>query len=181
MIIPAANKSTIPHPPWYKIYSSLTDVGWLTNVILGQAANFSAAARRDRQLKEADRQVDLLRFKTVDNNDDDDDSVMSCDSVELDAAFSNHLNNATRRLCRTAQLRPKQILAVQKILLDPQTNGKLIVVDRTGGGKSMILFLTAVMIAGITLVFIPLLTLTPDQLARFRKKVQKYGTLSQEG
>ena len=37
--------------------------------------------------------------------------------------------------------------------------------------------MTAICVAGITLVIVPLLALTANQLARIRKTVQKYGTI----
>ena len=40
------------------------------------------------------------------------------------------------------------------------------VADRTGGGKSLILSMTAICVAGVTLAVVPLLALTANQLAR---------------
>ena len=49
------------------------------------------------------------------------------------------LNSASLRQWRTPVCRPKQIQSVDKILFGPSSDGKLIVIDRTGGGKSHIL------------------------------------------
>ena len=50
------------------------------------------------------------------------------------------------------ECRPKQLEAATKLLYDPTSLGKLLVVDRTGGDKSHILQLVATMVNGIILV-----------------------------
>ena len=58
--------------------------------------------------------------------------------------------------------------------MDLESAGKLIVVDSTGGGKSLITFMSAVTVAGISLLIIPLLSLTANQLSHIKKAVSKY-------
>ena len=61
--------------------------------------------------------------------------------------------------------------------MDKATNGKLLVVDCTGKEKSLILYMTALSTARITLVIMPLLSLTENQLLQIQKAVQKYGSV----
>ena len=49
------------------------------------------------------------------------------------------------------------------------------VVDRTGGGKSLILQLASIMVAGNVLVIIPLLALTANQIEKIKHAMQQYG------
>ena len=73
--------------------------------------------------------------------------------------------------------RPKQIVACKRIVYDPSSLGKLIVIDRTGVGKSHILRMVATMVNGITIVIIPLLALTADQMANLIKAIQLHGSV----
>ena len=77
------------------------------------------------------------------------------ESVSSDASFSAHLDSGSARVFCTPSLRPKQTAAVKGITIHPDSKGRLLVVDRTGGGReSLILYMTAICIAGITLVII---------------------------
>jgi len=66
--------------------------------------------------------------------------------------------------------------AVKGITINPDSRGRLIIVDRTGG--SLILYITSICVAGITLVIILLLALTANQLSRLQQAAQKYGVVS---
>ena len=68
-------------------------------------------------------------------------------------------------------LRPRQDEAITRIAFDPQSGGKLIVVDRTGGGKSLVLVMAVIVVGGVTIVIIPLLALTADELTRLNAEV----------
>ena len=129
-----------PHPPWYSIFARTASLVTLTAHILKHAAEYTEAARKTRQILRAEEQSELLRFEDVeDNGVDDDDSMCSEGSVATDASFSAHLNSGSSWVFKTPKLRPKQDEAVKRIVLDPMSGGRLIVVDRTGGGKSLIL------------------------------------------
>ena len=52
------------------------------------------------------------------------------------------------------------------------------VADRTGGGKSLILSMTAICVAGVTLVVVPLLALTANRLARLNLADQRYAAIT---
>ena len=86
------------------------------------------------------------------------------------------LTNASSGVYCVEKCRPKQLDAANKILFDPTSLGKLLVVDRTGGGKSHILRLVATMVNGIILVIVSLLALTADQMANIIHAIQEYGS-----
>ena len=86
-------------------------------------------------IEQAEQQREVLEFETVDLADDD-DSVSSSETVATDASCSDHLNSGAARVFGTKRLRPKQDQAIKKICFDSECEGKMIVVDRTGGGKA---------------------------------------------
>ncbi len=61
-----------------------------------------------------------------------------------------------------AALYPRKMSAVQIICFDQRSKGKLLLMDRMGGGKSLTMMITTVIINKITTLFNPLLTLTAD-------------------
>ena len=73
----------------------------------------------------------------MDDDDDDDSSMGSNGSVDSSSPFVNHLNSGSSRVFGTPSLRPKQVDGISRIIFDPSSKGKgrLLVVDRTGGGK----------------------------------------------
>ena len=112
------------------------------------------------------------------NDTNDNNSIVSVDGVSSDASFSAHLNSGLSRVFRTPSLRPMQQVAINSIICDPAPDGKLIVVGRTGGGNSLILFMTVNSVGGILLVVILLLSLTANQLSRIKKAAQGYGIIT---
>mmetsp|Transcript_33194 Transcript_33194/g.69753 ORF Transcript_33194/g.69753 Transcript_33194/m.69753 type:complete len:158 (+) Transcript_33194:242-715(+) len=98
-------------------------------------------------------------------------------SVGLDKSFSKHLNSGASRVFCTVSLRPKQQEAVRHIVCDKSSKGRLLVVDRTGGGKTLILHMMAILVGGIALVIIPLLFLTANQFERIKHAVQRYSAV----
>ena len=65
----------------------------------------------------------------------------------------------------------KQHDAIKAVLSDSASDEKLLVVHRTegGGGKSLILQMTAISLGTITVVVIPLLALAANQMARIAR------------
>ena len=90
-------------------------------------------------------------------------------SVLSGASSSALRNRGADRVFRVESLRPKQHEAVEALVFGDELNGKLIVVDRTGGGKSLILQMAGISVAGVTLVIVPLLSLTANQMARITR------------
>ena len=164
------------HPLWYKLYSAATNVAWLTAFTIRYAVELTEAIQDARAVAEAEGQQEVLRFQEVGGDHDGPETASSDDnSVASDASFSAHLSSAACRVFETPSLRPKQHTAVTWLVMDPSSGGKLLVCERTGGGESIMLYLSAVCVAGITVVIIPLLSLTANQLSRIRKAIQKYG------
>ena len=71
-------------------------------------------------------------YHTLNRNDGSDD-----DSVNSDALSSAHLQSGARRVFCTHKLRPKQLVAIKRIVKDEATDTKLLVVDKTGGGRAL--------------------------------------------
>ena len=163
--------------PWYERYGRAVNTAWLAGVILRHAGAVAAAASMVAAIEQAEQQREVLEFETVDLADDD-DSVSSGETVASDASCSDHLNSGAVRVFGTKRLRPKQDQAIKKICFDSECEGKMIVVDRTGGGKSLILAMTSIIVAGISVVIVPLLALTANQLARLNRAVSKYGAVT---
>mmetsp|Transcript_13122 Transcript_13122/g.28347 ORF Transcript_13122/g.28347 Transcript_13122/m.28347 type:complete len:292 (-) Transcript_13122:1026-1901(-) len=95
-------------------------------------------------------------------------------SVGLDKSFSKNLNSGASRVFCTASLHPKQQEAIRRIIRNKLSKGRLLGVDRTGGGKTLILHMMAILVGGIALVIIPLLFLTANQFERIKHAVQRY-------
>lgn len=73
-----------------------------------------------------------------------------------------------------SSLRPRQ-LEVASSLLDPGRPNHILACLRTGYGKSHIMRLLGTMVGGFALVFIPLLALSADVLAKFQEADPSYG------
>lgn len=69
--------------------------------------------------------------------DDVDDVAGEADdeSVSSNASFSAHLASGSARVFCTPLLRPKQTAAVKGITIHPDLKGRLLIMDRTGGGR----------------------------------------------
>ena len=69
--------------------------------------------------------------------DDVDDVAGEVDdeSISSNASFSAHLASDLARVFCTPSLRPKQTAAVKGITIHPDSKGRLLVVDQTGGGR----------------------------------------------
>ena len=77
--------------------------------------------------------------------------------VPADGSFVDHLNYGSYRVWNTQTCRPKQEEAVETICFSEVCGGKLLVIDRTGSGKSHILRMVATFVGGVILVIVPLL------------------------
>jgi superfamily II DNA helicase RecQ len=70
-----------------------------------------------------------------------------------------------------------QIQAVTSLINVDVCGGKLLLVVKTGAGKSHIMQLTGVMLGGVCLIIMPLLALGSDQVAKLRSASQEYGVV----
>ena len=118
----------------------------------------------------------MLRNRRSSSGYDDNDanSVSSGESIDDAAPFVDHLRSLARRVFGCPALRRRQEVTVTRLLFG-EGKGKLLLVERTGGGKSLVLALTAVCVGGVVVVIVPLLALTADQLARINRAVQRPG------
>ena len=157
--------------PWFEIYSSAVSAVWLSAIVRRHASLVAAAARSAREARDAERRHELMRFEAIDlaKEDDSNDDGMDDDSVSSRDSSSALRNQGADRVFRVKSLRPKQHEAVEALAFGDDSNGKLIVVDRTGGGKSLILQMTGISVAGVTLVIVPLLSLTANQMASIKR------------
>lgn len=64
-----------------------------------------------------------------------------------------------------------------KLMLDPSSPNAVLAVYRTGHGKSHAIRMFGVLDRGVCLVFIPLLTLSADVMAKFQFASQLYGSV----
>ena len=111
-------------------------------------------------------------------NDDDDsaaDDASSVGSVSSTASFSAVLTNLSARMWGTPCLRPTQAAAIAEIM-HGRCGGKLLLVHRTGGGKSHIMRMIGSLVAGVVVVIVPLLTLCADQIRKIDEASQKYAS-----
>ena len=136
---PAPNDApSLPHPPWYRIYSEFTSIAFLTFIVLRHAREILIAASFLQQVEREAELQEVLRFENATPADViDDDSIEGDDEVDESAPLVEHLRLDARRVFRVRSLRPKQEEAITRIVADPECQGKLIVIDRTGGGKAL--------------------------------------------
>ena len=75
------------------------------------------------------------------------------------------------------KLRAEQKVALLRCV-DPQFNdSKLLLVTRTGSGKSHVTRTLGVMMNGITIIFVPLLSLSADQMKKMEEAKQCFGSV----
>ena len=118
------------------------------------------------------------RFEEAGVEDVDDASAaedISVGSVSSSASFSEVLDNLSARMWSTPSLRPAQAAAITEIM-HGRCGGKLLLVVRTGGGKSHIMRMIGSLVAGVVVVIVPLLTLCADQIRKILEARQKYAS-----
>jgi len=126
------------------------------------ALDIIESARAVRAILNKEQNQEVLRFEEVHGGaraDDNDGSLDEDCSFDSSASFSDHLNSGSSRVFRTPLLRPKQITAIKTIALDPALGGSFSSLIEPAGG-SLILYMTAIYVGGITLMIIPLPTIT---------------------
>ena len=69
--------------------------------------------------------------------------------------------------------RPRQTKASSEIIFDTKCKGRILVGDRTGSSNSLILQTVVVCVGGITLIIVPLLPLTANQLSSLDALVRR--------
>jgi superfamily II DNA helicase RecQ len=76
-----------------------------------------------------------------------------------------HLSACAYRVFGVNSLHPRQVENTTKITFGEDFRGRLLVGERTGGGKSLILQPVEICLGAIMLVIVPLLSLAANQLA----------------
>ena len=127
---------SLSYPAWYKQYTIGFSIIRLTAIVLRHAEDLAVAARQVRDMEEAERQREVLQFEEMTIDDTKDDTERDNDSVASDASFLAKLNSGSSRVFGTPCLRLTQQIAIHQLLVNPSSSGKLIVVDRTGGGRA---------------------------------------------
>ena len=168
------------HPLWTRIYAASSTVAETTANVIAYARQYAVAAVAQRSKEREASYRSVFRFEEVEEiaapAGIDIVSVADAD-VPPDASFADHLTRCAKKVFRTPSLRRDQPSAVERIIFDEHTDGKLMLCVRTGGGKTLTMYLTAVSVGGITLVIIPLLSLTANQLERIKRSMQKEGAV----
>mmetsp|Transcript_28527 Transcript_28527/g.60198 ORF Transcript_28527/g.60198 Transcript_28527/m.60198 type:complete len:183 (-) Transcript_28527:698-1246(-) len=91
-------------------------------------------------------------------------------------AFLRLLTDASYRVWDVSSLRPNQEEALL-FLFDPSKPRNLLLVERTGGGETHITRVAGVIERGIVPIIIPLLSLSADQMEKFKDANQAYGAV----
>ena len=109
-------------------------------------------------------------------------AAASSDSAPMEVEFdTGHLRDAiascSRDLWGVDELRPRQLATIET-LLDPRSPDRVIYVDGTGAGKSHAMRVAGGLLGGVTLIFIPLLTLSADVLEKFKTTNETFGEVN---
>ena len=85
------------------------------------------------------------------------------------------LTQASQHYWGVETLRPRQSLALATLLHNKRCDRQLLLVDRTGGGKSHVMRLLGTLLGGIILVTAPTLALAADVFEKFRNANESTG------
>ena len=96
--------------------------------------------------------------------------------VYTDAVLDEATTSCSREIWGQPALRPNQLTACRR-LVDPGKPTSLLLVERTGGGKTHVTRVVGAIERGIVLVIVPLLALSADQLKKFKSANQAYGAV----
>ena len=155
--------------PWYSLYSSAVDATWLSDVVRAHAAAVATAVAAARIIQGLLRRREVARFEAACRDAAPPpappraaDDAIGNGATDTEGDFPACLAACAHRVYGVPSLRPRQVEAAAKIMFDSECRGRLLVVDRTGSGKSLILQTVAMCVGGITLVIVPLLSLTAN-------------------
>ena len=106
-------------------------------------------------------------------------AVASSDSpFEFDLGrLRDEIASCSRDLWGVDELRPRQLETIAT-LFDPRSPDRAIYVDGTGAGKSHAMRVAGGLIGGVTMIFIPLLTLSADVLEKFKTNNDVFGEVN---
>mmetsp|Transcript_26739 Transcript_26739/g.45622 ORF Transcript_26739/g.45622 Transcript_26739/m.45622 type:complete len:144 (-) Transcript_26739:8-439(-) len=135
------------HPLWTRVLSATASIADVTAATIEYATEFAATVRDQRALVSQEERQDAPRFEAPDTVNDS-KPIPDKDSVESIASFSKHLESDGKRLFGTPSLRPNKHEVVHRILFDEMNGSKFMIVDRTSGGKSLMVFVFGVSVGG---------------------------------
>jgi len=165
-------------PKWHKLYSRRTSVALVSSIIRAYCRSALIAVRRlAAQQAERDAQPIVFDVAPASSSDDRTADVARMAAPPMDAPIADHLAYTAAKVWGKPSLRPRQTMAVHKLVYEKDSKGKLLVVDRTGGGKSLIFSLSATMVGGVVLIIIPLLALTANQMSKLKEAISDYGAV----
>ena len=102
----------------------------------------------------------------------------ACSSaLDDNAPFADVVRRASSLVWGMPDPIPHQVAATQKIIFDRRCGGKLLLVVRTGAGKTHVAGLTATMVGGIAVALVPLLSLPADILEGLRRSSDLHGSV----
>ena len=93
------------------------------------------------------------------------------------STVKRHVTQISRHRWNVPELRPRQKHALGFIFYNKASKGTVLIVDKTGGGKSHIMRCSGVFTRGIVVVTVPLLALAADVFLKFVTDEQRYGSV----
>ena len=139
----------LPHLPWHPLYRHAADAVMMIQREYAAALYAKVKAAITKKLEDDATQNENLQFNqsaAAPHTPNDTSDFSQC--IIPNSPMASLLNYVSLCQWRTPMCRPKQIQSVDKILFEPSSDSKLIVIDRTGGGKSHILPMIATMVGG---------------------------------
>ena len=93
------------------------------------------------------------------------------------STVKRHVTLVSRHRWDVPELRPRQQHALASIFYKKATNGTVLIIDKTGGGKSHVMRCSGVFTRGVVLIIVPLLALAADVFLKFVTDDDRYGSI----
>ena len=174
---------TRPLPQWHPGSFAYIDNCFRARIKVNYAVRVHRFVQEEKRRLMEEERHEVHRFLDdfTDGDGDcssvDDDDFFDCESsIESNASVVDHLNDAANRVWKVPSLRKEQSACLERILFHDSSRGKVLNIAPTGSGKSLTLRMVGTFTAGISIVFVPLLALTADQMAAIKKAVQKHAS-----
>ena len=118
-------------------------------------------------------------FQTVEMAQNEDENELSSDITATinPTSLLDSIEFVSREVFQTEELRTLQRWAIQLCINPSIVDSKLLFITRTGYGKSHVMRTLGVLAGGVVIIFVPLLSLSADQMNKMKEASQKYGTV----